>query len=155
MSQFQNTIAYLDMSASGGSQTMVASTYETIDYSGTPNLIKNIAIPEQNIFSAKIIQEGIYNITFGGTFDMIGRGIWYIAPFVNSSMVSSYLYNKNQNFILSSSPFKAGVLFTCNLKLNENDVLDFRLNAESQTQTGVSVENLRMTLYNLQQQGLH
>lgn len=155
---FQNTIAYATFTNAGGQMNnLVGSSYEVFEFNAEAvNYNKNIVTtaPSDQSFQIKVLQNGAYWIDFSF---MAGGGDsknYFIKPFLNDSTyndlmtVQFYQQPTNQQYEVSHT----GIYL-----LTKDDIFDFRIyvSGAGPSATDFYARNLKYTVFNLQQIGIH
>lgn len=159
--EFQNTIAYGNFIATGGTFPIGEGgeefmPFEGADFLPTAQVSKNIVVGSNSTFKVKVKQNGVYFVDF--SFIAFGgeSRVYALQPFVNNvayntsfgtgMIIKFYQQPSNQKYEVSVN----GIFF-----LNRDDLLEYKLQVNSVGEPELQILGVKMNIYNLNQRGIH
>ena len=153
--EFQNTIAYATAQADGGELTLSNGTWTKFPF--TPNLVvsKNIVSGGAGTFQLKVKQTGVYWVDFSFIADGGDGKNYFIDPYVNNAAFGTTGIGNQIKFFQQPTTQKYEVSTNGLFNLTRDDILDWRIYVATASATDFFTRNIKMTIINLQQIGLH
>lgn len=159
MGVFENTIAFGTFFNAGGVQTLSGSSYQTFDYEalavdGHPS--KNIdPYGSDDGFQVRVLQKGAYFTEFSFVAGS-GDGKQYaVKPFINGSEAITTGLNGETLFYQQPVEQEYEVSTSLILDLRAGDKLSWRIWVSAVPTLDFYARNIKMSLFNLQQLGIH
>ena len=152
--QFQNTIAYATAQADGGGLSLTNDTWTKLPFTPTLIVSKNIVTVGTD-FQLKVKQTGVYWVDFSFIADSGDSKNYFIDPYINDSVFGSTGQGNRIQFFQQPTTQKYEVSTNGLFNLTRDDVIEWKIYTSVASSTDFFVRNIKMTMLNLQQIGLH
>ena len=153
--EFQNTIAFAQYYSAGGEFT-VASGSAYIPFPFSPSVVeegeKNITKNGTTNFEIIVLQDGAYFVDFSFIADTGDAKIYTISTYKNGVEINA---KSRLMFYQQTNDMKYEVSGTWILDLNQDDKLAFYLSGSGVPAEAFYTRDIKLSIFSLQQLGLH